>query len=153
MRKPRELLEELGWKQFLLFQVAFGGNVLLPLINPIMWIITLLTLMAPDLISFDVAFPVVIMCIINTFISNTVYIGIHMIACIRKKIYREIPYVLVIPIYWVLLSIGAWRGLFQLLTKPFFWEKTVHGTNKNFKRAVTSSAGIGDKVTEGTSAG
>jgi hypothetical protein len=61
--------------------------------------------------------------------------------------------VLIFPLYWVLLSIGAWKGLFQLLTKPFFWEKTVHGINKNFKRATTTSSGIGDQAAEGTSVG
>jgi hypothetical protein len=31
------------------------------------------------------------------------------------------------PIYWILISIGAWKGFLQLLYKPFYWEKTVHG--------------------------
>jgi hypothetical protein len=31
------------------------------------------------------------------------------------------------PIYWVLISIAAWKGLIQLFTNPFHWEKTRHG--------------------------
>jgi glycosyltransferase XagB len=146
MRKPRELLEELGWKQFVLFQIAFGGNALIPLINPFLWTVTLLTLMVPELVHFKMAFLLGVICIINTVVSNSLYVSIHMIACLKEKMYREIPFVLVLPFYWLLLSIGAWRGLFQLLTNPFFWEKTVHGINKNFKRAETVSSGTGDQT-------
>ncbi len=31
------------------------------------------------------------------------------------------------PVYWFLLSLAAWRALFQLLSKPQYWEKTEHG--------------------------
>ena len=34
------------------------------------------------------------------------------------------------PLYWVLMSIGAWKGFIQLIHKPFYWEKTVHGLDK-----------------------
>ncbi|MBA3710808.1 MAG: glycosyltransferase, partial [Planctomycetes bacterium] len=34
------------------------------------------------------------------------------------------------PVYWVLISIGAWKGVWQLLVKPHFWEKTVHGLDE-----------------------
>ncbi|MBC7316779.1 MAG: hypothetical protein H5T70_10205, partial [Chloroflexi bacterium] len=36
-------------------------------------------------------------------------------------------YALLSPFYWVLMSIGAWKGLYQLLVKPYYWEKTIHG--------------------------
>jgi hypothetical protein len=26
--------------------------------------------------------------------------------------------------------VAGWRGLVQLMTKPFYWEKTVHGVTK-----------------------
>ncbi|MCK6488091.1 MAG: glycosyltransferase [Planctomycetes bacterium] len=31
------------------------------------------------------------------------------------------------PLYWVLISLGAWKGVWQFLFKPHYWEKTVHG--------------------------
>ena len=31
------------------------------------------------------------------------------------------------PLYWALMSIGAWKGFLQLFYRPFYWEKTVHG--------------------------
>ena len=34
------------------------------------------------------------------------------------------------PLYWVLISIGAWKGLWQLVVRPHYWEKTVHGLDE-----------------------
>ena len=31
------------------------------------------------------------------------------------------------PLYWVLISVGAWKGFLQLFRRPFYWEKTQHG--------------------------
>ena len=31
------------------------------------------------------------------------------------------------PIYWVLMSIGAWKAALQLVVRPHYWEKTTHG--------------------------
>ena len=34
------------------------------------------------------------------------------------------------PLYWVLISLAAWKGLWQLIWKPHYWEKTVHGLDE-----------------------
>ena len=33
-----------------------------------------------------------------------------------------------LPIYWMMQWVAAWRAMFQLLRAPFAWEKTVHGS-------------------------
>jgi hypothetical protein len=36
------------------------------------------------------------------------------------------------PLYWILHSIASYKGLWQLLTRPHYWEKTDHGlTNQS----------------------
>jgi hypothetical protein len=34
------------------------------------------------------------------------------------------------PVYWLMHSIAAYKGLYQLIVKPFYWEKTNHGLSK-----------------------
>jgi tRNA threonylcarbamoyl adenosine modification protein YjeE len=34
------------------------------------------------------------------------------------------------PAYWVLISLAAWKGIWQLITRPHYWEKTVHGLDQ-----------------------
>lgn len=127
MRNPRKLLDDMGWKQFFYFQLTFGGNIFLPLINPLLWAVTLLTLLWPGGFNFLFFYPIVYICIFNLVIGNGVYMLLHMGPYVIKKHYTSIPLALLIPVYWVLISIGDWKGIIQLFTKPFYWEKTQHG--------------------------
>jgi hypothetical protein len=36
-------------------------------------------------------------------------------------------YAVLTPVYWLLMSLGAYKGLLQLFTRPHYWEKTQHG--------------------------
>ena len=36
------------------------------------------------------------------------------------------PYVLLIPLYWLALSLAAWLAVFELGKRPFHWDKTAH---------------------------
>jgi glycosyltransferase XagB len=59
--------------------------------------------------------------------ANFMFVGTHIIACFKRKYYSLLPAAFLMPFYWVLMSIGAWKGFIQLITKPFYWEKTNHG--------------------------
>ncbi|MBS7645170.1 MAG: glycosyltransferase [Candidatus Bathyarchaeia archaeon] len=130
MRHPRKLLKDLGWRKFLLFQLTFGGNIYLPLINPLLWAVTISTLLMPGLFQFLFFYPLNYICATNLLIGNLVYIGLHMGPFILKKNYTSIPLALAIPLYWILISVGCWRGALQLIRKPFYWEKTEHGISR-----------------------
>ena len=69
------------------------------------------------------------MCIFNLIVGNVVYVLLYLMACVKKRKYSLIPMAAAMPAYWMLISIGAWRGLMQLVTKPFYWEKTDHGVS------------------------
>jgi hypothetical protein len=32
-----------------------------------------------------------------------------------------------VPLYWIMMSIAATKAAWQLVVTPSFWEKTVHG--------------------------
>ena len=57
----------------------------------------------------------------------------------RRRYYRLVLYALTAPLYWALMSIAAYKALWQLLRNPFYWEKTSHGgsdTARQMARAV-----------------
>ena len=60
-------------------------------------------------------------------LANLIFIGIGVAACVKRKYYYLIPAALLMPLYWLLISLAAWKGFWQIFTKPFYWEKTVHG--------------------------
>jgi hypothetical protein len=46
----------------------------------------------------------------------------------RRKLYSLLPVALINPLYWLFFhSIAAYKALWQLVSKPFYWEKTDHG--------------------------
>ena len=46
---------------------------------------------------------------------------------VQRGYFDLAKYALLSPVYWGLMSIGAWKGFIQLFYRPFYWEKTVHG--------------------------
>ncbi len=62
--------------------------------------------------------------------GNGFFIYISAIGAFKRHRFRLMPWAMTIPLYWVLLSIAAYKALWQLIYKPFFWEKTNHGLSK-----------------------
>ncbi len=58
---------------------------------------------------------------------NFAVVAVGLFAC-RRRGYHDLWLAAVLfPCYWILISIGAWKGFIQLFTKRFYWEKTRHG--------------------------
>jgi hypothetical protein len=52
--------------------------------------------------------------------------GVTVAAAIQRKMsFSHLACLL--PGYWLLYWVAAWRALFQLVRSPFVWEKTPHG--------------------------
>jgi cellulose synthase/poly-beta-1,6-N-acetylglucosamine synthase-like glycosyltransferase len=128
MRHPLRLLKELGLKGTLGFHLTVGGTPFLFIINPIFWVLTTMSFV------FDVNLlgelfppPIFFIAAFNLIIGNFVFVYLNVISTFRRGYYELGKYALLSPIYWVLMSFAAWRALWQLITKPFYWEKTTHG--------------------------
>ena len=40
------------------------------------------------------------------------------------------PYALLVPFYWLLISVAAYRAPWQIAHDPWRWEKTPHGLSR-----------------------
>lgn len=49
---------------------------------------------------------------------------------------------LLTPVHWLLLSLAAWRALYQLAAASYAWEKTEHGLAKSSRRAATMTRSL-----------
>jgi glycosyltransferase XagB len=135
MRNPFKLMRELGFRKFFYFQVTFAGNIFLPMASVLLWAGTLVSLIAPKWLSFSVVYPLNIIFMVNLIVGNIVFVLFNIMPSLFKRDYSLLPTALFLPFYWILIGIGAWRGFFQLVTNPFYWEKTVHGLSKLHKKA------------------
>ncbi len=151
MRNPFKLLYRLGVKNFVSFLLTVGGLPMMLLLNPIYWVIGLvyLSLMSIDYLSghmgdemlawkmlytspqddpfwssVSVIFFVVTWVLVS---ANLLFVFINVLACRQRSLDHLIPLAFLSPIYWIFISIAAWKGFIQLFTNPFYWEKTVHG--------------------------
>lgn len=132
MREPRRLWREAGPRGFFALNIIIGGNVLTALAYPVLVVelaAYLLTNVAGAGIMPGWSFtgslaPLHIATIVGGFVS-TVLIGLMGLA--RRGRLRCGRVLASTPFYWALLSIAAWRALWQLWRDPYRWEKTEHG--------------------------
>jgi hypothetical protein len=61
------------------------------------------------------------------FVANFVFVLLGLISCHKRGLWDLFPFALLMPFYWVLISIAAIKGFWQLFTNPWYWEKTEHG--------------------------
>jgi len=60
-------------------------------------------------------------------LGNITWLLCNLPGIIRRGFFNLIKYVYLIFIYWCLQSLGAWRGLIELIIHPHHWHKTPHG--------------------------
>ena len=127
-RNPLGLLRKLGLKDWLSYQFFIGGTVWVFLINPIMWSLFLIWLF------FDPAWLSQLfygwvweIAMFSLVVGNLSVIVLNLLASVRRSRDRLLLYSFTNPLYWVLHSIAAYIALYQLIRKPFYWEKTTHG--------------------------
>lgn len=139
-RRPIHLVRSIGVLGLLGFIFFIGGTMLSGLLNPVFWAIFVLWLLTETGL-FDPLFPPVLLylSVFNLLAGNGLFIFVMMLAPFRRNWLSLVPYSLTVFWYWVLMSIAAWKGAWQLITKPFYWEKTEHGLSKHTAAEVSKA--------------
>lgn len=130
-RRPIHLMRTIGPLGTLGFVSFIGGTMLSGLLNPIFWVIFAFWAITQTG-GFDIAFPpaLLYLSLFNLIAGNGLFIYLMMLAPFRRRWVQLAPFSLTVVWYWVLMSGAAWKGFWQLITKPFYWEKTHHGLSK-----------------------
>jgi cellulose synthase/poly-beta-1,6-N-acetylglucosamine synthase-like glycosyltransferase len=128
MRHPVRFQRQVGWRSWFAFQFIIGGTFAGFLLNPVYWLITTLWVLSQAGVIQQV-FPGLVYFIgaLGLFIGNFVFTYLNVAGVMRRGYYDLAKYALLSPLYWALMSVGAWKGLLQLMYRPHYWEKTVHG--------------------------
>jgi len=67
----------------------------------------------------------------NLLIGNGLMVYLSMMGAFKRRRYGLVPWALLNPVYWLLHSIAAYKAVWQLITKPHYWEKTNHGISSH----------------------
>ncbi|MDY4294473.1 MULTISPECIES: glycosyltransferase family 2 protein [unclassified Xanthomonas] len=132
MRDPVQLYRSTGVRGFWGFQLFVGGTFFTALAAPLMWLSYGLWLAVGSKF-FDPFFPpaLLYLSLLNLLLGNGFLIYMTLVAAFKRDYFRLAPYALTVPLYWLLQSIAAYKGLWQLIRNPFYWEKTTHGISKH----------------------
>jgi cellulose synthase/poly-beta-1,6-N-acetylglucosamine synthase-like glycosyltransferase len=130
MRAPAKLWRDLGPAGFFGFQLIVGGSAFFALVHPLFLAALIDDAFGGTLTRLYFATAVA------GYLASAVlgFIGLK-----RRRLTRIVWVLLLTPLHWLLLSIAAWRALYQLIFAPYAWEKTQHGLAKSSRR---SGAGL-----------
>jgi len=129
MRDPAALVRNAGWGGFLGFQLFVGGTVLSALLNPILWLTFMATILfVPGSAAAHATMET--MSVAGIVLGNALFAYLAMLGPYRRGWLELSPYGLLVPFYWLLISVAAYRGLWQLVRNPWHWEKTAHGLTR-----------------------
>jgi cellulose synthase/poly-beta-1,6-N-acetylglucosamine synthase-like glycosyltransferase len=126
-RRPAVLLRELGPARFLGLQVLFLGTLLQVALAPVLWLLWLapfeMAEVLPGLPTGAVMAWFALSCLGAEALNMTINLW-----AVRRAGHRHLmPWVPLMLAYFPLASVAAARALWEMLWRPFHWEKTQHG--------------------------
>jgi hypothetical protein len=133
MRQPRRLLRDLGFAGFVSFQLIVGGNVLAALVHPLFMSGLIYSVASGSPPWRGGSLTVTVLAMVY---GTSVVIGyltsafLGWLGLMRRGLLSTAWVLVLTPLHWLLLSLAAWRALYQLIVAPYAWEKTEHGLAK-----------------------
>ena len=129
-RDTKRLKERLGTHGYYGFQFFIGAPALTFLLAPFFWAACVLSLTG----AFGAALPMwmQLLCAVS-FLGGVLSHWLFAKKAMEIEGWRGMRRAFCLyPFYWLLHSFAAARALWQLVTAPHYWEKTVHGVSTSF---------------------
>ncbi|MFN3526526.1 MAG: glycosyltransferase family 2 protein [Paracoccus sp. (in: a-proteobacteria)] len=131
MRDPVALYRDLGARRFWGFQVQFFGALSQYLLAPVLWSFWLLAFGLPHPLRAPLegmwggwAIPLMFGLFIG---SEALSIFVGMRAVRGAKHRHLLAWVPGMHFYFPLGCLAGWKAIYEVVTKPFYWDKTAHG--------------------------
>jgi glycosyltransferase XagB len=128
-REPLKLLQDLGLWRFVGFQLLMGGLIVSALVHPWFYGMAAYSAWHGTLFEPPTGFYGQLMWGLGLFNLVTGYVTavvLGAVAVSRRAWPQLVSHTLLMPIYWLMISGAAYLALVQLITAPYYWEKTEH---------------------------
>jgi len=130
MRDPGALRREMGLRAFGVFHLLIGGMLISSLAHPLVLAFLLQSVVAmlsrpvagvplTEQLLFAIDF-------VNILGSYAIFLLLGTVAMIDREKKRIGWRFAAVPIYWMMVSLAAWRAVLELRSNPFLWHKTPH---------------------------
>jgi len=133
MRQPVTLAQSLGFKGFLGFQCFIGLPCFSFLTAPIVWALSFWLISHKEILHHSLfADWLIWVGITNLVLYLITHWGIALYSALLYEDHRPsmIIAALFYPFYLILHTIASYRAFWQLIVRPHFWDKTIHGLAK-----------------------
>ncbi len=128
IRRPVQLYRTLGPRAFLRFTLVLAGTPIIAVLNLLFWFITALWFLGQPAIVGSVFPPLIYFpALVAMIIGNFTVMYMNMIALREDDRADLLHAALTVPLFWVMMSVAAAKGCYQMIRQPSFWEKTFHG--------------------------
>ena len=127
MRNPRHLWQELGPKRFLGIQILVLGSLTQFIFAPVLWSMWLVPLGFWHPVDAVLSTPFRNALIGLFVLTEGANIAVGIWAVSGKEHRHLIPWVPTLHFYFPLGALAGWKALYEMIVKPFYWDKTHHG--------------------------
>ncbi|MET0704237.1 MAG: glycosyltransferase [Mycobacterium sp.] len=128
LRHPLQLRREIGTKAVFRLINMTGGIPVTNAFNLVFWFVMVVWVMGRPTFMGTLFPPMAYYTCLALFLIGAP-MSIYTALIVTKALNK--PYMwwaaLLSPLYWLLQSVAAVKAIYQLVFRPFFWEKTVHG--------------------------
>ena len=127
MRRPARLWSDLGGWRFWGFQAFFLGTLGQFLLAPVLWSFWLIPLGFEHPVTSVIPLPVAYGFFALLGLTELLGMCVGLIAVSRANRRFLSIWVPTMVLYFPLGAVAAYKALYELLLRPFFWDKTQHG--------------------------
>ncbi len=142
MREPTILLARLGFWRFTGLQLVMGGVLLSALVHPVFVVLLAWGVWTGDLVvvaGSAIGSWIWWLAIANLATGMAAPMLTAAAAVVRRGRAGLLPFVVLMPVYWLMISVAGYRALIDLGLRPFHWEKTRHGITRRRTRRRRST--------------
>ena len=142
MRAPRKLYTQLGGWRFWGFQAHFVSSVSQVLLAPLLWSFWLLLFGLPH--PLEPVVPWSLLVVLGSLFLTVEVINLCIYAqSVSGRRHRHLlRWVPTMHFYAPLAAAAAYKALYELILKPFFWDKTAHGLSVTARGRRRSDGGF-----------
>ena len=144
MRDPAGLWRDLGPRRFLALQVQLAASVSQYLLAPVLWSFWLLSLGLPHPVRGMLEGRLggnAVALLFSLFIASEALNMVIAAWAVRGRDHRHLlAYVPTMHLYFPLGCLAGWKAIYEVVTRPFYWDKTQHGLFDSAEDAAAAPA-------------
>lgn len=136
-RRPGRLIAQIGLRRFFSFALLIAGTPL-TFLGVIPFTALLVASFAVPWLDVSAVFPPIVLwlCLLNFLIGNGLMVYLNMMGPYKRGTFWLVGWAVLNPVYWLLHSLASYQALWELITRPHYWQKTEHGLSTFELRAA-----------------